>query len=136
MDTLAEIGRRAKYLSPRLQESLLKIIMSWQGVENRGFKRFDLSDDIDVLIGENVVQTSMKNISASGVYIKTSRKIDAEKDVKVVFSIPGMEKPYKLEGKVIRVEPDGLAVEFINSTSYFKTILDDAIWSEEEIENT
>jgi hypothetical protein len=132
MEKLEEINKRVKDLPDKLQDVLLKIVKSWQTGKQRDYQRFDTPMEIDVLIGDRVLQTNMKNISASGVFIKTSKVIDVKKDVKVVFSLSGAEKPFKLEGSVVRSDKNGLAVEFKKVTSYFKCILDDAIWRERD----
>ncbi|MFH2092947.1 MAG: PilZ domain-containing protein [Pseudomonadota bacterium] len=130
MNTVEEINKRVKDLPVKLQEVLLKIILSWQTGKKRDYKRFSTPTEIDILVGDRVLQTNMKNISASGVFIKTPKMIDVKKDVRVVFSLPGSERPFKLEGVVVRSTPDGLAVEFKKVTSYFKCILDEAICRE------
>ncbi len=132
MEKLEEINERVKELPDKLQDVLLKIIKSWQTGKQREFQRFDTPREIDVLIGDRVLQTNMKNISASGVFIKTSKLVDVKKNVKVVFSLSGAEKPFKLEGTVVRSDKNGLAVEFKKVTSYFKCILDDVIWREQD----
>jgi len=132
MEKLEEINERVKELPDKLQDVLLKIIRSWQTGKQREFQRFDTPREIDVLIGDRVLQTNMKNISASGVFIKTSKLVDVKKNVKVVFSLSGAEKPFKLEGTVVRSDKNGLAVEFKKVTSYFKCILDDVIWREQD----
>jgi hypothetical protein len=137
MNYLDEINKRVKNLSLEKQKEILEILTSWQTGSQREYQRFAMSTEIDVLIGDKVIQTNLRNISASGVFIKTSRKVDVKKDVKVVFSIPGSDKPFKLEGKVVRSDQNGLAVEFKKITPYFKKILDDTIWHyQENIDDT
>lgn len=130
MDLAEEINQRVQDLPEKLQAVLLKIIKSWESGKKREYQRKKTPKDIDVLIGDRVLQTNMGNISASGVYIKTRERIDVDKNVKVVFTLAGSEKPFKLEGVVVRSDESGVAVEFKKVTSYFKCILDDAIWRE------
>lgn len=132
MDKVEEICKRVKDLPDNLQDELLKIIRSWQAGKQREYQRQDTVMDIDVLIGDTVLQTNMKNISASGVFIKTAKPIDVKKDVKVVFSLAGSEKPFKLEGVVVRSDKNGMAVQFTKVSPYFKCILDDAIWGKQD----
>lgn len=132
MKILDEIIKRVKNLPEEELEDILGILKSLQAGKQREYQRFSMPLDIDVLIGDKVVKTTMINISASGVFIKTSGKVYAQKDVRVVFLVPGADKPFKLEGKVIRSDPDGLAVEFKKISPYFKQILDDVIWCKSE----
>ena len=129
MEIVDDIIKRVKNLTVKQQNEILDILKDWQTGKQREYQRLSRPLEIDVLIGDRVVQTDVRDISASGVYIKTRRQIKAEKDVRVVFSVPGTAKPFKLEGRVVRSDPGGLAVEFIQITPYFKKILDDAIWS-------
>ena len=122
--TLEEISQRVRTLAPEEQQEILEIIKSRQ---KRTFQRADKTVEIDVLVGEQLIQTVLKNISASGVFFKNSRQVDVDQDVRVVFAMPGVDKPFKLEGKIVRVEPDGLAVEFKEMTPYLMQILDEAV---------
>ena len=133
MSTIDEIIKRVKNLSSVQQTEILEILRSWQSGKQRTFQRDCNPIDIDVLIGDKLIQTDTKNISASGVFIKTASKVDIQENVKVVFSVPGAEKPFKLEGRIVRAEPGGIAVEFSNMTPYFQQVLDDAIWCIEKI---
>ncbi len=132
MDILDDITKRVRNLSIEKQKELLKILTDWQDGKQREYQRLPMPTGIDILIGDKVIQTDMKNISASGVLIKTSEKVDVKKEVRVVFLVPGAQKPFKLEGKVVRCGPDGLAVEFTHITPYFKKILDDTIWRDKD----
>ncbi len=123
-----EIIKKVKRLSPDKQEELLDILNGWQQGDEREFKRLNTRTDIDVASANRVVQTNMRDISASGIYINTSGKFEISEFVRVVFSIPGFDKPLKLQGKIVRVEQHGMAIIFEQITPYFKTILDDAIW--------
>ena len=122
--TLEEIARRVKTLTHEEQLEILEIIKSRQ---KRTFQRSEKPVEIDVLVGEQLIQTVLKNVSASGVFFKHSRNVDVDQDVRVVFAMPGVEKPFKIKGKIVRVEPDGLAVEFKDMTPYLMEILDEAV---------
>lgn len=128
MDTVEEINRRVKNLPEDLQEELLTILKSWQTGKERTYPRLDTLMEIDVLVGDRVIQTNMKNISATGVLVSTRNPVKTKETVKVVFRLAGDAKPLKLEGTVVRSDENGLAVEFEKITPYFKEILDEAIW--------
>ena len=128
MKMLDEIIRRVQNLSLDQQKEILKTIKSWQVGKQRDYQRLETRTDIDVVVGDRVIQTDAKDISASGIYINTSGKFETNKNVRVVFSVPGFDKPFKLKGTIVRVEQDGMAIKFKNITPYFKKILDDVIW--------
>ncbi len=128
MKMLDEIIKRVKNLTDEQQEAVLGILEEWQTGKQREYQRLEASTDIDVVVGERVIQTTTRDLSASGIFINTSGRFETNKDVRIVFSVPGYEKPFKLEGTIVRVEQNGLAIRFENITPYFKQILDDAIW--------
>ena len=128
MNMLDDIIRRVRNLTPDQQKEVLEILKGLQAGKQRDYARLEAETDIDVVVGDRVIQTDARDISASGIYINTSGKFEINKSVRVVFSVPGIDKPFKLQGMIVRVEQDGLAIKFKNITPYFKKILDDVIW--------
>lgn len=133
MKKLDEIIRRVKKLSEDQQTEILEILKSWQPADQRFYQRIEQPMEIDVLIGDSLSQTVLKNVSATGVLFKPMGKIDEDQDVRVVFSVPGTQKPFKLDGHVVRFDQDGLAVEFKKVTPYLLQILDDAIQRSKDV---
>ncbi|MDM8537725.1 PilZ domain-containing protein [Desulfobacterales bacterium HSG17] len=132
MKMLDEIIKRVRNLKSEQQEEILEILKTLQSGKQRDYPRLDTNVDIDVVIGDRVIQTDAKDISAGGIYINTSGKFEANKNVRVVFTIPGSDKPFKLEGMIVRVEQNGIAIKFSNITPYFKKMLDDIIWTDKD----
>jgi len=132
MKILDEIIKRVRNLKSEQQEEILAILKTLQSGKQRDYPRLDTNVDIDVVIGDRVIQTDAKDISAGGIYINTSGKFEANKNVRVVFTIPGSDKPFKLEGMIVRVEQNGIAIKFSNITPYFKKMLDDIIWTDKD----
>ncbi len=128
MKMLDEIIKRVRNLTHDQQKEMLEILKGLQAGKQRDYPRLEAKTDIDVVVGDRVIQTDARDISASGIYINTSGKFEINKSVRVVFSVPGIDKPFKLQGMIVRVEQDGLAIKFKNITPYFKKILDDIIW--------
>lgn len=127
MSTLNEIVERVEKLTPDQQEKMLTILKEWQQERKRDFKRLTTKSRVDVASDRRLIQTDMRDVSASGIFINTPGKFDVEEKVKVVFTIPGYEKPFKLNGTIVRVEKSGMAIKFEEITPYFKSILDDVI---------
>ena len=128
MKMLDEIIKRVGNLTEDQQKEILAILRDWQSGKQREYQRSKSQVGIDVVVGDRVIQTDSRDISASGVFIHTSGKFEPNKSVRIVFSVPGSEKPFKLSGLIVRAEESGMAIEFENITPYFKKILDDAIW--------
>lgn len=123
-----EIIKRVRNLTQEQQEEILKILKSWQAGKQREYQRLQAKANVDVLVEDRVIQTRTMDISASGLFINVSGKFEANKSVRVVFTVPGYHKPFKLQGSIVRVEENGIAIKFDNITPYFKKILDDVIW--------
>ncbi len=128
MKMLDEIIKRVRNLTQDQQKEILEILKTWQAGKQREHQRLKSRVDIDVVVGDRIIQTDARDISASGIFINTSGKFETNKSVRVVFSVPGFDKPFKLQGMIVRVEKNGLAIKFENITPYFKKILDDVIW--------
>ncbi|NOX34372.1 MAG: hypothetical protein GXP56_11675 [Deltaproteobacteria bacterium] len=128
MKMLDEIIKRVRNLTPDQQEEILETLKAWQTGKEREYQRLKTRTDVDVVVGDRIIQTDTNDISASGIYINTSGKFETNKSVRVVFSVPGIDKPFKLQGMIVRVEQNGMAIKFENITPYFKQILDDVIW--------
>jgi len=129
MEMLDEIIKRVRNLDSDQQEEILEILKTKQAGRQRDYPRLDTNVDIDVVVGDRVIQTDAKDISAGGIFINTSGKFQANETVRVVFSVPGIEKPFKLEGMIVRVEQNGMAIKFEKITPYFKKMLDEMIWN-------
>lgn len=130
--TLNEIIRRVHNLDGEQKNEILNILESWQTGPQREYQRLAAQTGVDIVVGDSLIKTTAKDLSASGIYINTSGKFTANKDVRIVFSVPGYEKPFKLHGSIVRVEQNGMAVRFEKITPYFKQILDDVIWENKD----
>jgi len=128
MEMLDEIIKRVRNLNPDQQKEILEIMKTWQEGRQRDYPRLETSVNIDVAVGDRVIQTNAKDISAGGIFINTSGKFETNEKVRVVFSVSGVEKPFKLEGMIVRVEQNGMAIKFEKITPYFKKMLDEMIW--------
>ena len=135
MKLLDEISKRVRNLNLDQQEEILDILKNWQIGKQRDYPRLDTKVNIDIVVGDRVIQTNTKDISAGGIFISTSGKFKANEKVRVVFTVPEIEKPFKLEGMIVRVEQDGMAIKFENITPYFKKFLDGTIWKNKKTDD-
>ncbi len=125
---LDKIIRKVNHLSIEQLKDLFNILSEWDQGETREFMRRAISTEMDVVVEDRYFRTQTKDISACGVFIKASGKFEIEKEVRLVFSFPDQEKPFKLKGRIARIETDGIGIEFEKISPYFKKILDDVIW--------
>ncbi len=128
MNMTDEIIKRVNNLTLDQQKKVLENLHSLQQGKKRKSQRLKAKSDIDVVIGERVIQTDTRDISASGVYVNATGKFDMGTIVRLLFLVPGHNTPFKLQGEITRTEKNGMAIKFENITPYFNKILDDAIW--------
>ncbi len=110
------------------QKQVLQKLQSLQEGEKRRYQRLSTDVDVDAVVGDRLIQSNTRDLSASGVYIRTTEKFETEKGARVVFAIPSHDTPFKIEGKIARTEQHGIAIKFEDRNPYFNRILDDAIW--------
>ncbi|MBW2653399.1 MAG: PilZ domain-containing protein [Deltaproteobacteria bacterium] len=133
MKMLDEIIKRVHNLTQDQQKEILGTLRTLQAGKRREFRRLKIKADIDVVVGDRVIQTDIGDISANGVFINASGKFEINKSVRVVFSVSGVGRPFKLEGSIVRVAETGIAIKFENTTSYFKEILNNVIWGNKNL---
>lgn len=90
--------------------------------ERRSFDRFDVEWSVDCVADDTFLYASIANISAMGIFVKTTDPLSVGSRLVLSFSPPGYES-FKLEGQVAwinRVRPDGdnpnpgMGVRFVN----------------------
>ncbi len=121
---LDELIERIGKLDSAQQTDLLDLVKQWQVGQQRRFERF--AQQLDVGVGRNgkVVLGQATDLSAGGMFIIANQDFMIDQGVNVVFLLPDAEQPFKLKGRVVRLNPDGIAVEFENVTPYFAEMLD------------
>lgn len=119
---LDEIMAEVRFLTEDLQKDILDYIHNIK--EPRTYPRVNKPIEMDVLIGDKVIQSNAKNLSASGVFIKSGMKPDVGTPAKIVFSLPGQARPFKLDGIVVRTDSGGIGLSFSEITFYAREHLD------------
>jgi len=73
-----------------------------------------------------------KDISAGGMFIKTKKhsRFKKNQQISMVFMLSDNSKPFKLTGKIIRLESEGIAVQFHNISPF------ESVAIEENLTNT
>jgi len=81
--------------------------------EKRKIERFDLV--FPVRLKSNGVENSdlfTRDISSRGAFIRTSKPLDSGVKVELSVTFPTGEIYLNVTGKVVRVEQDGMAIQF------------------------
>lgn len=92
-----------------------------QGIiqEKRKCQRHQLPVDVDAVIGDRLIKSTVRDISCAGVFLTTRSHLKVDADACVVVSLPGRHLPIKLKGKSVRADLDGVAVQFHGISPYF-----------------
>jgi len=98
--------------------------------QKRDYARKQLSGEVDLVIHDKVYKQQMQNISASGVFVRMKGEFTTGTKVRFVIDLPETKNTLKLTGHITRVEDDGIAIQFNNTTPYFQSFLNSTIWPE------
>lgn len=119
---LDQIMSEVRFLALDLQKDILDYIRILK--EPRSFARVGQPVEMDILIGDKVIQSKTKDLSAAGVFVKSGMNPKVGTAAKIVFSLPGQTRPFKLDGTVVRTEIGGIGLCFSQMTSYARQHLD------------
>jgi len=100
-----------KNMSGNQQRSLLSSIENRKRTF-RNHPRLEASIPANYVIEEKNYKDFIKNISAGGVFITTSKAQYVGHEVSLEFRLVGHEKPIRVFGKIVRSDHNGFAVEF------------------------
>jgi type IV pilus assembly protein PilZ len=90
--------------------------------DRRGYDRFEVEWAVDCIAEDTFLYASITNISAMGIFVKTTEPLTVGTRLIMAFLPPGAE-PFKLEGEVAWINalrPDGdnpnpgMGVRFVN----------------------
>ncbi len=100
-------------------------------IEERAHQRKDMSIPIDFVSAGQLYKEVTKDLSAGGLFIRTKKHTKFKKNQKIsmVFELSPDKKPFKLTGKIIRIESEGIAVQFHNISPF------ECVAIEEELAN-
>ena len=98
------------------QRSLLTSLRHWQRGERRKHARKECSAPVRVGVWR-VFTEHIRNISVSGVFIKSSTPFAEGEQLTLVFSLPNKNGPLKVTGHVVWKSQEGVGVEFTQPLS-------------------
>ena len=84
---------------------------------------------VDFAAGGKAYRSCIRDISANGVFIETGDRFETGQDIALCFTLMESEEtlPFKVQGKVTRIYPDGIGVRYVNMTAYQRDILNTLI---------
>lgn len=115
-------------LSPQRKKMLDELLREWERLDYREDSRIPCFLPVDYSTNDRVYQDFINNLSKGGVYIETSSPFRVGQSVSLTFSLPSVQKTFKISGAIVRTEQDGIGVEFTKKlTTYQKELIHSAI---------
>jgi Tfp pilus assembly protein PilZ len=81
---------------------------------------------VDFASGDKAYRSCIRDISASGVFIESTDTFKVGQEIALCFTISDSDErlPFKTKGKVTRIYPDGIGVQYQDISHYQRDILD------------
>ena len=92
--------------------ALSKELKERQYIERRKYNRIDFYTIIDYSAGDQYYRDFIQDMSNSGVFIKTAQKFSVGQIIRMTFMSRDYQKPFKINGEIVRVGSDGIGVKF------------------------
>lgn len=91
----------------------------------REYPRLSCYLQVDFAAGGKAYRSCIRDISASGVFIETGDAFKTGQEIALCFTMSESDEmlPFKLKGRVTRLYPDGIGVQYINMTQYQRDII-------------
>ena len=102
-------------ISEAKRRELLKKLTHWyhsKHAELREFPRRPFSAPVEVSTNGFIYMCFIRNLSNAGVFIHTDFSFKIDQQITMTFSLSRAEKDLTVSGKVVRVDSQGIGVEF------------------------
>ena len=107
-----QIIKLVKNMSLDDRRSLLRELKERQGKEKRSDLRRSYPMDVNYVSEGNVYQDFIQDISPGGVFIETEEPFTIGQEISMAIPSSNHQKYIKIKGKVVRITPQGIGVEF------------------------
>lgn len=91
---------------------LLKDLEARENKEQRKYSRKDFFRIIDYNVEGRYYRDFIENISEGGLFFKPSHTFSVGQKIQITFMSPDNQKPFKINGEIVRVDTDGVGVTF------------------------
>ena len=108
----AYLFRLLNDMSDEEMRQLLKELEERQNKKQRKYSRKGFLTLIDYNVGDRSYKDFIQDISGSGVFIKTSQTFSVGQTISMTFMSPDNQKPFRINGEIIRIHEDGIGVKF------------------------
>jgi hypothetical protein len=84
----------------------------------REFPRVPCNITVDIAADGRAINCSAVDISAGGMFVESCEAFTLNKPVSICFSVDEDQLALKLTGRVIRLEHDGIGIQYVSLTRY------------------
>jgi Tfp pilus assembly protein PilZ len=99
-------------MSDEEMRQLLKELEERQNKKQRKYSRKGFLTIIEYNVDNRYYKDFIQDISGSGVFIKTSQTFSVGQTILMTFMSPDKQKPFRINGEIIRIHEDGIGVKF------------------------
>jgi hypothetical protein len=117
--TIKEVYNKILTIIASLSESqmrnLLKSLVNWQRSkfdEKRKYPRKKTFVWTECSASTRFFTDFIQNLSVSGLFIETQLPFFVGEALSMTFSLPGADAPFKITGKIVRIDSNGIGVQF------------------------
>jgi Tfp pilus assembly protein PilZ len=115
-------------LSPQRKKMLDALLSEWELLDYREDSRIPCFLPVDYSTKDRVYQDFINNLSNGGVFIETAASLKENQAISLIFTVPALQKSFKISGTIVRKEEDGIGVRFAKKlTPYQKELIHSAI---------
>ena len=115
-------------LSPQRKKMLEELLNEWERLDYREDSRIPCFLPVDYSTTDRVYQDFINNLSNGGVFIETAAALREGQTISLIFTVPSLQKSFKISGTIVRTEQDGIGVKFSKKlTPYQKELIHSAI---------
>jgi len=115
-------------LSLQRKKMLEELLHEWDRLDYREDSRIPCFLPVDYSTADRVYQDFINNLSNGGVFIETAASLREGQSISLIFTVPTLQKSFKISGTIVRTEQDGIGVKFSKKlTPYQKELINSAI---------
>ena len=110
-------------LSPQRKKMLEALLNEWERLDYREDSRIPCFLPVDYSASDRVYQDFINNLSNGGVFIETAAPLGTSQPISLIFTVPSLQKTFKISGTIVRTEQDGIGVKFTKKLTPYQTEL-------------
>ncbi|BBO86891.1 PilZ domain-containing protein [Desulfosarcina ovata] len=115
-------------LSLQRKKMLAELLREWERLDYREDSRIPCFFPVDYSANDRVYQDFINNLSNGGVFIETAAELTIGQTLSMIFNVPSLQKTFKISGRIVRSEADGVGVKFNKKlTPYQKELIHSAV---------